>query len=87
LKKIFKFAAASTHVMPLQKLTVYEKITAMIATGQLMRLAMYSASFLVLGDRFHRNSPGREVFFLCDVENPTPTPMPDLFALERLCCH
>jgi hypothetical protein len=64
-------------------LTVYEKITAMIAAGQLMRLAMYSASFLVTGN--NKNSPASRVYFLCDVEHPTPTPMPDLFALERLC--
>ena len=66
-------------------LTAFEKITAMIATGQLMRLALYSASFLVWGDSFH--SPGRATYFLCDVDNPVPTPMPDLFALERLCHH
>jgi hypothetical protein len=70
------------HVAEMKKrgLTVYEKITAMIATGQLMRLAVYSASFLVKG-----NNSASEVYFLCDVEHPIPTPMPSLFALERLC--
>jgi hypothetical protein len=65
------------------KLTVYEKITAMIATGQLMRLAIFTASFLVFGDRFHNNKTGSTVFFMCDVENPIPTAMPELFVMER----
>jgi microcystin-dependent protein len=68
-------------------LTAFEEITAMIAAGQLMRLAAYSASYLVLGDRYHISGPGRTTYFLCDVENPVPTPMPDLFMLERLCHH
>ena len=62
--------------MRLTRLSVFEQITAMISAGQLMRLALYMTG--LLGNRV-----GAPVYFLCDVECPTPTPLPSLLTLER----
>ena len=62
--------------MRLTRLSVYEKIAAMISAGQLMRLALYMTG--LLGDK-----AGAPAYFLCDVEWPFPTPLPSLLALER----
>lgn len=58
------------------KLTVYEQVAAMIATGQLMRLAVYTSGLLSL---FKGST---EPIFACSLCDRLPRPTPSLFELQ-----
>jgi hypothetical protein len=59
---------------------IYEKIAAMIAAGQLMRLAMYAAGFT----SSLRGASRTPAFFKCGLlEDQTPMPTHHLYDLEK----
>lgn len=69
------------------KLSIYEKIAAMVSLGQLMRIAEYTTGLRArIGGAFSANKRPCErqnELFLCDVDFPYPTPLPEMIKFEQ----
>jgi hypothetical protein len=68
--------------------SIYEKIGAMLALGQLMRIAAYTLDLRarIGGAFFAKKNPWEEQneIFLCDIDFPYPTPLPEILHFQQI---